>query len=46
MNWEPDLDKGLQEIHPDCHHVCLIYDSEEQRRKTVTEFLARGLTGR
>lgn len=43
MNREPDLGKGLQEIHPDCHHVCLIYDSEEQRRKTVTEFLASGL---
>ncbi len=35
--------KGLQEVLPDCHHVCLIYDNEEQRRKTVTEYLASGL---
>ncbi len=31
------------EIFPDCHHVCLIYDNEEQRRKTVSAFLATGL---
>ncbi len=31
------------ETFPDCHHVCLIYGSEEQRRKTVSEFLAIGL---
>jgi len=31
------------ETFPDCHHVCLIYDNEEQRRKTVSQFLAAGL---
>ncbi len=28
---------------PECHHVCLIYDSEEQRRKFVSEYLAAGV---
>ena len=28
---------------PDCHHVCLIYDSEDQRRQIVSEFLAAGI---
>lgn len=28
---------------PDCHHLCLIYDNEEQRRKIVSEYLAAGL---
>jgi hypothetical protein len=32
-----------QEVFPECHHLCLIYDSEEQRRKSVSEFLAAGL---
>jgi hypothetical protein len=32
-----------QEAFPECHHVCLIYDSEEQRRKSVSEFLAAGI---
>ena len=27
----------------DCHHVCLIYDSEEQRRKIITDYLAAGV---
>jgi hypothetical protein len=27
----------------ECHHLCLIYDSEAQRRKIVSEFLAAGL---
>ncbi len=36
--------KGFaQEIFPECHHLCLIYDSEEQRRRIVSEFLAAGL---
>ncbi len=31
------------EIIPECHHICLIYDSEEQRRKIVSQYLAAGL---
>ncbi len=38
-----DMGKGLHEIHPDCHHVCLIYDNEEQRRNIVSDYLAAGL---
>jgi len=34
---------GTIEAIPECHHLCLIYDSEEQRRKTVSEFLAAGI---
>ncbi len=41
---EPDIDMGFtQEILPDCHHICLIYDNEEQRRKIVSAYLAAGL---
>jgi len=32
-----------REVFPECHHVCLIYDSEEERRKSVSEFLSAGL---
>ena len=32
-----------QEILPECDHVCLIYDDEDQRRKIVSEYLAAGL---
>ena len=32
-----------QEVFPECHHLCLIYDSEEQRRKIVSEYLAAGI---
>ncbi len=32
-----------QEVFPDCHHVCLIYDNEQQRRKIVSEYLAAGI---
>ncbi len=31
-----------QEVYPDCHHICLIFDNEEQRRKIVTDYLAAG----
>lgn len=31
-----------QEILPECHHVCLIYDNEVQRQKIVSEYLAAG----
>ncbi len=34
-----------QEVFPDCHHVCLIFDNEEQRRRIVSEYLAAGLRG-
>ncbi|MBI5030861.1 MAG: MEDS domain-containing protein [Chloroflexi bacterium] len=39
-----EIDLGFtQEIFPDCHHVCLIYDNEGQRRKIVSEYLAAGI---
>jgi hypothetical protein len=39
-----EMDMGFtKEIFPDCHHLCLIYDSEDQRRKIVSEYLAAGL---
>ncbi len=28
---------------PDCHHMCLIYDNEAERRELVTQYLAAGL---
>ena len=38
------IDLGFtQEIIPECHHVCLIFDNEVQRRKIVSEYLAAGL---
>ncbi len=38
------IDLGFtQEVLPECHHLCLIYDNEEQRRKIVSEYLAAGL---
>ncbi len=39
-----EMDMGFtKEIFPDLHHLCLIYDSEDQRRKIVSEYLAAGL---
>ncbi len=39
-----EVDRGFtQEVLPECHHLCLIYDSEEQRRKIVSEFLTAGI---
>lgn len=35
-----------QAIFPDCHHMCLIYDSEDQRREIVSKYLAAGLQRR
>jgi hypothetical protein len=32
-----------KELLPDCHHLCLIYDNEEQRQKIVSEYLAAGI---
>ncbi len=41
---EQEMGMGFtQEVLPECHHVCLIYDDEEQRRKIVSEYLAAGL---
>ena len=38
------IDMGFtQEVIPGCHHLCLIYDDQEQRRKIVSEYLAAGL---
>ncbi len=31
------------ELLPECHHLCLIYDNEEQRRKIVSAYLAAGV---
>ncbi len=40
------LDMGFtQEVIPECHHMCLIYDDEAQRRKIVSQYLAAGLKG-
>ena len=39
-----EANKGFtHEAFPECHHLCLIYDSEEQRRKIVSGFLAAGV---
>lgn len=39
-----EVDLGFtQEVLPECHHVCLVYDNKEQRRKIVAEYLAAGL---
>jgi len=38
------VDVGFtKEQLPGCHHLCLIYDDEEQRRKIVSEYLAAGI---
>lgn len=42
QEWKTDLG-FTQEIIPECNHLCLIYDNEEQRRKIVSEYLAAGL---
>ncbi len=31
------------ELYPERHHICMIYDNEQQRRKIVSEFLSAGL---
>ncbi len=40
--WEMDLG-FTSELFQDCHHLCLIYNEEVQRRKIVTAYLAAGL---
>ena len=43
-NQRQEMDMGFtKEVIPECHHLCLIYDSEEERRKIVSEYLAAGL---
>jgi len=43
-NQEQGMDMGFtQEVIPECHHVCLIYDDEKQRREIVSAYLAAGL---
>lgn len=43
-NEREGIDLGFTaELIPDCHHICLIYDSEELRRKIVSQYLAAGL---
>ncbi|MBP7686618.1 MAG: MEDS domain-containing protein [Thermoflexales bacterium] len=41
---QPGINLGFtEETFPDCQHVCLIYDNEEQRRRIVSKYLAAGL---
>jgi hypothetical protein len=38
------LDMGFtKEQFPDCTHICLFYDQENQRQRIVTEYMAAGL---
>jgi hypothetical protein len=40
------MDMGFtQEIIPECHHICLIYDNEEERKEIVSAYLAAGIRG-
>lgn len=41
-NQEMDLGFTTERI-PECQHICMIYDNEEQRRKIVTAYLAAGI---
>jgi hypothetical protein len=44
-NTEKEIDMGFtKERFPDCNHLCLIYDDEEQRRKIVSKYVSAGLT--
>jgi hypothetical protein len=46
-NQQHEVDLGFtQEVFPECHHLCLIFDNEEQRRRIVSEYLAAGLKRR
>ncbi len=41
---QPAVDMGFTNEHfPESGHICLIYDSEGQRQKIVSEYLAAGL---
>jgi hypothetical protein len=38
------IDIGFtKERFPDCNHICLIFDSEEQRQKIVSEYIVAGI---
>jgi hypothetical protein len=38
------VDLGFtKERFPECHHLCLIYDNDEQRQKIVSEYLVTGV---
>lgn len=44
MNNQEEIEIGFtQEILPDCHHLCLIYDDDTQRQKIVSAYLAIGV---
>jgi len=43
MNKQELDNEFTQDAFTDCHHLCLIYDNEEQRREIVTRYLAAGL---
>jgi hypothetical protein len=43
-NMGKEIDIGFtQERFPDCSHICLIFDSEKQRQKIVSEYIVAGL---
>jgi hypothetical protein len=43
-NHEQGMDMGFtREIIPECHHICLIYDNEEERKGIVSAYLAAGI---
>ncbi|MBA4384514.1 MAG: hypothetical protein C0410_07240 [Anaerolinea sp.] len=44
VNNSSEIDMGFtKERIPDCTHICLIFDNEEQRQKIVAEYIAAGL---
>jgi hypothetical protein len=44
MNNQEEIEIGFtQEIRPDCHHLCLIYDDDAQRQKIVSAYLGVGV---
>jgi hypothetical protein len=44
MSKRQEVEMGFtQDLLPECHHLCLIYDDELQRRKIVSEYLAAGI---
>lgn len=43
-NQEQGMDLGFTtELIPECNHLCLIYDNDEQRQKIVSAYLAAGV---
>lgn len=37
------VDAFSEAVSAECHHVCLIYDDERQRRKIISDYLSAGL---